>query len=263
MDRLYISLATLFYAGGFCYALACLRSGHFRHSSWNYAAMAVGLLFQTLFLGVRGDVHGSCPVYGVVEKLVFVSWSMVIIYLLVGRTYRLSLMGVFTSPLVFVSCLLALLLPFDREAALAAAELRGAADRWGEMHKGLSLLAYGAFGMSFISGLMYLIQERQVRRGNLRTLFYNLPPMQHLAAATFRLALVGTILLSGGILSAYGMKGGGSSHMIWPLYVVWAAYALFCVFAVTRGVPPRALARTAVFAFALPILSLWMIAATS
>jgi len=225
--------------------------------------MLVGMLFQTLFLVARGEVHGSCPVYGVVEILVFISWAMVIIYLLVGRTYRLSLMGVFTSPLVFASCLLALLMPFDRQAALAAAELRGAVDRWGEMHKGLSLLAYGAFGMSFIAGLMYLLQERQVRRGNLRTLFYNLPPMHNLSVATFRLALVGTVLLTGGIAFAYGMSGEGSSHMIWPLYAVWLTYVLLCVFAVTRGVPPMALARSAVFAFALPLLSLWVIAATS
>ncbi len=263
MDRLYIGIATLFFAGGFFYAVACLRSGTHRHSSWNYASMAAGLVFQTLFLYERGAVHGSCPVYGLVEKLVFVGWSMVIIYLLVGRTYRLSLMGVFTSPLVFASCLLALLLPFDREAALALAELRGPADRWGEMHKGLSLLAYGAFGMSAVAGLMFLIQERQVRAGTLRTLFYNLPPMQHLAVATFRLALVGTLLLSGGILSAYGMPSTGGAHPLWPMYLVWAAYAALCLYSIARGVHPRSLARGVLCAFALPLMSLWMIAATS
>ena len=263
MERLYLALATLFYAGGFCYAVASLRSGVSRHSNWNLAAMVAGLVFQTLFLHSRGQVHGRCPVLDLPEKLVFVSWSMVIVYLLVGRTYRLSLMGVFTSPLVFLSCLIALLAPFDATAAAAEAVARGPADRWGEMHKGLSLLAYGAFGMACVAGLMYLVQERHVRRGNLDAWFYNLPPMQNLAAAVFRLAAVGTVLLTGGILTAFAMENPGSSHALWPMYVVWAAYAAFCIVAWLKGLPPRALATTAIVAFALPIVSLWVIAATA
>ena len=88
MDLLYLGLATLFFAGGFVYALACLRAGTYRHSTWNFAAMLAGLVFQTLFLYERGQVHGRCPVTNVIEILVFVAWSMVLIYLLVGRKYR-------------------------------------------------------------------------------------------------------------------------------------------------------------------------------
>ena len=187
-DRIYLALATLCFAASFGYAVASLRAGSHRGSWWNFAAMLAGLAFQTAFLGVRGAVHGRCPVTDLGEKLVFVSWSMVIIYVLVGRTYRLSLMGVFTAPLVFLCSLFALVMPFDAQAAAAEAAARGGTDWWTEFHIGVSLLAYGAFGMAFVAGLMYLIQERQVRRGNLKTLFYNLPPMQNLAIAVLRAA---------------------------------------------------------------------------
>ncbi len=261
MDRLYLGLATLFFAGGFIYALTCLRAGTYRHSTWNFAAMLSGMVLQTLFLYERGQVHGRCPVTNVVEILVFVAWSMVLIYLLVGRNYRLSLMGVFTSPLVFLTCVIALAFPLDLESAIAVAQAKGRVDAWVEFHVGISLLAYGAFGMSFIAGLMFLIQERQVKKGNLKTLFYNLPPMQNLCSAIFRLLVVGTILLTAGIASAHVISVAGDQHPIWPLYLIWVVYSGLCSVTFFRGLSPRRLAIGATGAFLFPLLSLWFIAA--
>jgi HemX protein len=261
MDRLYLGLATLFFAGGFIYALTCLRAGNYRHSTGNLIAIMAGLVCQTLFLYARGQVHGRCPVTNVVEILVFVSWSMVLIYLVVGRAYRLSLMGVFTSPMVFIACVMALVFPLDHETAIAVARAKGRADAWVEFHVGISLLAYGAFGMSFIAGLMFLIQERQVRRGNLKTLFYNLPPMQNLCSAVLRLLIVGMILLTAGIASAHVISTPGNQHPIWPLYLIWLVYAVLCALNLIWGLSPRRLASGATVAFLFPLVSLWIIAA--
>ena len=260
MDRLYLGLATVFFAGGFIYAIACLRAGKYRHSTGNLISIVTGLVCQTFFLYERGQLHGRCPVTNVLEILVFVSWAMVLIYLAVGRAYRLSLMGVFTSPVVFVTCLMALLFPLDYEAASAAASLKGKADAWVEFHIGISLLAYGAFGMSFIAGLMFLIQERQVRRANLKTLFYSLPPMQNLNSALLRLLIVGMVLLTAGIGSAHVITASGNQHPIWPLYLIWLVYALLCFVNFFSGLSPRRLATGATVAFLFPLISLWFIA---
>ena len=47
----------------------------------------------------------------------FLSWSIALIYLLVGPAYRLSLMGAFTAPLISIIQVTALLAPI---AALGA-----------------------------------------------------------------------------------------------------------------------------------------------
>ena len=47
------------------------------------------------------------------------------------------------------------------------------------------------------------------------------------------------------------------------MYVVWAAYAGFCIVVWLKVIPSRALAVTAIAAFALPLASLWVIAATA
>lgn len=262
MDSTYLGLATLCFAAGFIYAVVTLRRGAYRNSAWNLLAIGLGLVFQTLFLYERGLIHGRCPVTSLVEILVFVSWSMVIIYLLIGRTYRLSLMGVFTSPLVFVSCALAILSGFDREAAAAAALAKGPADRWTEMHIGVSLLAYGAFGMAFVAALMYLLQERQVRKASLGQLFYNLPPMQNLSVAVFRLLLVGSVLLTAGIASAHAIGETADPHPIWPLYVMWLVYVGLCAWSKLRGMQPRHLALGSIFAFLISLTTLWIVSST-
>ena len=260
MDRLYLGLATVFFAGGFLYAITCLRVGKYRHSTGNLISIVIGLVCQTFFLYERGQLHGRCPVTNVLEILVFVSWAMVLIYLAVGSTYRLSLMGVFTSPIVFATCLMAFLFPLDYESAIAVASVKGKADAWVEFHIGISLLAYGAFGMSFIAGLMFLIQERQVRKANLKTLFYSLPPMQNLNSALFRLLIVGMVLLTAGIGSAHVITASGNQHPIWPLYLIWFVYAFLCLLNVFGVISSKRMATGATLAFIFPLVSLWVIA---
>ena len=258
MDRLYLTIAAVFFCGGFIYAMMCLRSGVYKKSIWNSLAMFFGVVFQSMFLAERGKIHGRCPVTDLIEILIFISWAMVIIYLLFGSSYRISLMGVFTSPLVFLICLIAIIAPFDQEAAVLAAS-SNTVEPWTELHIAISLLSYGAFGMASISGAMFLLQERQVRLGKLETLFYHLPPMNNLAKAVFRLMILGVVLLAVGIFSAEQIPESGSKHAIWPLYVIWFLYAFICCLNIFRGVLARRLSLFAVLAFCFSLISLLII----
>jgi ABC-type transport system involved in cytochrome c biogenesis permease subunit len=53
-------------------------------------------------LWIRGEAIGRCPITNLFEVFVFLAWSIVLTYMVVGPAYRLSLMGAFTAPLVFV-----------------------------------------------------------------------------------------------------------------------------------------------------------------
>ena len=90
--------------------------------------MACGFIAQCGFLYLRGQELGRCPITTPAELLVFVSWSIVGLYFLLGRAFRLSLLGAFTAPLVALFQLLAL--PFLREPAAR----NPADDYWLEMH---------------------------------------------------------------------------------------------------------------------------------
>src|SRR5207245_3026405 len=80
---------------------------------FNFFAVALGFIFQTAFLSVRGHQLGRCPLTNLFEVFIFLAWSVAAIYMLVGPGYRLSLMGAFTAPLVVLLQGFALVAPID------------------------------------------------------------------------------------------------------------------------------------------------------
>src|SRR5258708_5238041 len=147
MDRLLLIASTFCFLFGFAYTMHALGARAYQRSWLNFFAILGGFACQTAFLYVRGAQLGRCPLTNLFEVLIFLSWSMVLFYLLIGPTYRLSLLGVFTSPLVFVFQVLALLLLRDAPAAAKIAP-----NRWLEMHAALSVVAYGAFALACVAG---------------------------------------------------------------------------------------------------------------
>ena len=256
MDRLYLAISSAFFLAGIVYAVVALLSGKYKQSSWNLVAIAGGFIFQTLFLYERGQVHGRCPIANLPEILIFLAWAMAIIYFLFGSTYRLSLLGLFTSPLVFLLQLPGLVIPFDLEAALARAAEKTVSP-WIELHISVALLAYAAFAMASVAGIMFLVQERQIQKGKLDALFYNLPPINILTKTILRFLVCGLVLLFVSLVFAYKIPANVlDDHPIWPLYVVVSVYAILLATSIVRGLSPRRLAVLAIVMFAFPILSL-------
>ena len=252
MDRLLLVLSTFCFLFGFAYTMYALGAKAYRHSRMNLVAIAAGFLCQTAFLYVRGKALGRCPLTNLFEVLVFLGWSMVLFYLLIGPAYRLSLLGFFTSPLVFFFQMFALLTPWD-----APARLRPAPNPWLELHAAVSIVAYGAFALAGVAGVMYLAQERQLKTHNLKSIFYHLPPIRDLATANTRLVLAGLALLTVGLLAGFAMGNAGAhaAKIVWSS-AVWLLYALLAGAEWWRRISPRRAALMSVGAFALVLITL-------
>ncbi|MDB6075080.1 MAG: cytochrome biosis protein, partial [Verrucomicrobiaceae bacterium] len=130
MDRLLLILATLAFVGGLVHAVISLRAGTWKENRWHWVPMAVGLVFQTAFLYLRGQQHGRCPLTNLFEVFIFIGWCIVLLYFLVGATYRLSLLGVFTAPMIALLQALALVSSLDKSVP----PLRGPPKPWLEIH---------------------------------------------------------------------------------------------------------------------------------
>src|SRR5436853_5746436 len=70
---------------------------------------------------------------------------------------------------------------------------------WVSLHAALILLAYGAFGLSSIAGLMYLSQEHDLKFHKIRAVFSLMPPIQRLEVVISRLLVAGFVLLTAGL----------------------------------------------------------------
>lgn len=252
MDRLLLIAATFCFLFGFAYTMHALGARVYRPSRANFFSILAGFLLQSTFLYLRGEQVGRCPLTSLFEVLIFLSWAMVLFYLVVGPAYRLSLLGAFTSPLVFIFQMIALLAVKDTPS-----QIKVAPNPWMELHAAASIVAYGAFALACVAGVMYLAQERQLKTHNIHSIFYHLPPIHDLAIANGRLILTGFGLLTIGIAAGL-MIGQIQSHAVkiaWSVGV-WMLYGL--IFGLSKGhrLSPRRVAWLSVGAFTATLITL-------
>ena len=253
MERWFLLGSTLCFLCGFAYTMYALGARVARPSRWNFIVMLLGFALQTGFLHVRGKIVGRCPLTNFFEVLMFLSWSIVLLYFVIGGTYRLSLLGTFTAPLVFIVQGVALLLPSAQFTPIHDPS-KGF---WAELHAAISLMSFGAFAMAFVAGVMYLVQERLLKRHRLNTIYQNLPPIHDLAFDMQRVLIAGLGLLTLGLLSGF-IAGRASEH--WPAIVsasiVWVLYSVLLILRWTHRFSARRLAWLSVAAFTVALTTL-------
>lgn len=237
-------------------AVAAVQGASYVHrgvrSRWTVLWMLFCFLAQLVVLGSRGEMRGSCPLGDTGEVLAFSAWSLTLFYLAVGSVYRLSLLGVFTAPLVCFLLLLALL-PGMLEAHPEHATV---VDGWRESHAAFSVLAYGALGLAAVSGVMFIVLNRQLKAAHTATgLFANLPPARELSKIVERLLVFGFGLLTLGLICGLVMeKTGAAAKHLYVALGQWLAYAFLVIVEWRRGMPPRKFALAAVILFMLSLL---------
>ena len=254
MERAFLVSATVCFLLGFAYSMYALGARVREPSRWNFAIMGIGFLLQCGFLQMRGRVVGRCPLTNLFEVLVFLSWAVVLLYFVVGSTYRLSLLGTFTAPLVFLILTVAQLLP----VAWVPAVRKPSAGFWPELHAAVSLVAYGAFALACVAGVMYLVQERLLKRHRVNSFFQNLPPIADLSVAMLRLLLAGFILLTAGLVAGF-LAGTMRAHLATVAWAagVWLLYGVLLLLRATHRFSSRRIAWLSVGAFTVVLTTLW------
>src|SRR6059036_2337221 len=225
---------------------------------FNFFAVGLGFIFQTAFLSVRGHELGRCPLTNLFEVFIFLAWSVALIYMLVGTAYRLSLMGAFTAPLVLLLQGFALIAPIDSRHPVNAP-----VNSWLEFHASISLVAYGAFALACIAGVMYLLQERQLKTHHLHSIFYHLPPLANLFAAITRLLWWGFVLYTLGIVSGFFTGHPLPRLQVVAAIAVWLLYAAILQGQSLRRLAPKRVAALCIVGFSAALVLLWGITFTA
>ena len=254
MDRHLLTAATGCFLVAVVRTLLALRAGVFRPGRFNFVAIALGFALQTGFLYFRGNAIGRCPITNLFEVFVFLAWSIVLLYMLVGPAYRLSLMGAFTAPLVSAIQLFALLAPID-----IPHQMRTRANAWLEFHASMSMIAYGAFALACVAGLMYLVQERQLKSRQLHSIFQHLPPLHDLIAVITRLMWAGFALYTAGLVSGFFTGQPLPRLKMVCAFAVWLFYGAILSGRHLRRLAPKRIAALSVVAFSGAVAVLWAI----
>jgi HemX protein len=255
MDVRLLWIACALFAAGIGLTIAAIRQRRTVPPRLNFFLNLTAFGLISLFLFQRGEVLGRCPLTTPFEVFLFLSWSLLLIYLVVGSAYRLTLLGGFTSPLAGVLVLIAL---FTGDVAPHRA--MGPTNAWVELHAALSVIAYGAFGLACVAGIMFLVQCRQLKSRHPHRVAFDLPALRDLALANRRLATFGFALLTAGLLA--GFFAGAlprSAKLGWALFV-WILYGGLLLFRLMRPHASASIAGYSVGAFAISLVGLGGIA---
>jgi ABC-type uncharacterized transport system permease subunit len=249
MDGIPLAIANGCFLLVFARTMFALGAGWHRRSLTDFGLMAAGFVFQTGHLYLRGQAMGRCPLGTLPDMLAFLGWSMVLIYMVVGTSYRMSLMGAFTAPFVLMTQIVASVVPRPEIGTL-----RPPPQPLVEFHAAVTMVSYGAFALACVAGVMFLIHDRQIKRHTLHPMFDQMPPITDLAVAIRRLLLVGVILLSAGIVS--GFWAGFPPGKVAAGGGVWVIYSAILVAVHFRKLSARRVATSSIFAFAFALMTL-------
>jgi ABC-type uncharacterized transport system permease subunit len=255
MDRLLLALSSLAFLIGCVMTGLALGKQRFRTEKAIYGCILAGFLALTGFLYFRGEMIGRCPLSNLSEVLIFLSWASVGFYFAAGSVFRLSLLGAFTSPLAFVLLGAAMLFP----GAWTAQPMLGDGSRfWPELHAAVSIIAYGAFAIAGLAGVMLMQQERLLKQRKLARAWMQFPAITELSEAIHRLVQIGFWLLTVGLFAGFQMGNLGAHTLTigWAVGV-WILYAGILIAVHQRKLSGKKIAHLATAAFIIALTALW------
>ena len=129
------------------------------------------------------------------------------------------------------------------------------------VHTVCSLLSYAAFLTAFISGTLFLVQERQLKRKTMGVLFHRLPPLEVLDRINFIAIGIGFALLSIG--AAFGFIEAGLVLGRWwngdpkeyLTVALWLSYLTLWLIRLRATLRGRRVALLSILGFSLVLLT--------
>jgi cytochrome c-type biogenesis protein CcsB len=257
VNPLLFTLALLGYLVATGLALAYLvQRGEWIYRSASMATQA-GWVLHTLALVVRGVELGRAPLATFPEAVSVVVWAAVLFEMWAERQYGVKVLGAFVLPLVVTLSLSSMALPSGLGDLTPA--LRNA---WILVHISLAILGVAAFVLNFAGGVMYLLQEHQLKSKRPGSFYYRLPSLETLDRLTFQTLTLGFPFLTVAIIlgALWARSAWGSLLTFDPLalfsFVTWLIYAATLSGRAIAGWRGRRAAYFAVFGFVALLLTL-------
>ena len=188
--------------------------------------MVVGFLFHTIHLSKSFWATGIFPVTNAPEGLSFFAWILVILYIIIHIKNNIPVTGSFLTPLALLFIIIGRML--SQEPILPNPILKSA---WFPIHVTLAFIGNAFFGLAFISGVMYLLQEREIKSKRVGFIYSRLPSLKVLDSLNYQCLTLGFPFLTLAIISgavwaeqAWGSYWSWDPKETWSL-ITWSVYA--------------------------------------
>ena len=198
---------------------------------------------------VQFDLKWYVPWSNWFESFSLFAFIMGVTFLVVQFIYRLEILGTFVITLLWIILSFSMSYPLFSDwekiegvRGLWASILQSRSiphlmpalqSIWMAIHVPVMFTAYSAFGVAFAIGLVYLLQEREIKSKKLSGISQSLPALEPLDLMIYRLIGWGFPILTLGIIlgarwayDAWGRYWGWDAKETWAL-VTWFTYAIY------------------------------------
>jgi ABC-type transport system involved in cytochrome c biogenesis permease subunit len=217
------------------------------------ALVLAGLLAQFADLDLRARSLHSVPYRTLEGSVALFAWMLGLSYLALLVRHRERGIGPFLIPLVILFSALSLVMP--GHASAATPETRGSLFA---LHVTFAIFAYAAFTVSFVLSILYLVQNRQIRRAKTGLLFARLPSLEAIGRMNRTSVAIGlSVLLVSVALGAVWARRVwlhlADPKLAWAL-ITLVVYA-FLLWMDRRGWEGRRVALLSILGFGLVLFS--------
>ncbi len=194
--------------------------------TWSYRILLAGFVCHTLFLAHQYYSLGAAPVLSLKSALSFFSWTIIGAYLIFQLRFKLMVLGSFVAPLAAFLMIISSTIP-GMEVVVKPMYR----SIWLTIHVLTIFMGNGMLAVTFVAAIMYLIQEHQIKRKRLGSIYSRLPSLETLDSINYYALMYGFPLLTVGMItgSIYAQYALGSywrwdPKEVWSL-ITWLFYA--------------------------------------
>lgn len=218
-------------------------------------------VLQTAFLLLYMIKTGRFPVLTVMEGLYFYAWVLVSLSLAINRLLKMDFIVFFTNILGFIVMAIHTFAPLQHETHVMGEQL---ISELLLIHITMAILSYGAFSMSFVFSLLYLVQYDLLKRKKWGTRLVRIADLSRLEQFSYLHAVIGVpMLLLSLILGMqwafikvpempwYDMKVIGS-------FLLLTAYSIYLYLRIAKSMAGKSLALWNIASFLIVLINFFL-----
>ena len=214
---------------------------------------AAGLIIHTAAIVLRGIAAGRLPLTNQYEFATAFAWGLSLVSLVFILKFKFPVLGAFSAPVTF------LIIGYAAMQSKKIHELMPALQSgWLGFHVSTAIIAYGAFGVSAVIAVIFLLRDKMKDKGFLDR---HIPNKEKLDMISYRSAALGILFLTFTIITgaiwaerAWGSYWSWDPKETWSL-VTWIVYAVYLHLRIRRGWRGRSAAIFAVVGFVCVIFT--------
>jgi ABC-type uncharacterized transport system permease subunit len=233
-SRAYLLLTLLLYAVGALHSLIHAVSGRRAVPRLTLTATLIGFALHTAALALRWREAGHFPAVGLGDAASFLAWVTVLAFLVGFHATRVEASGLIAYPLSFVLAFVAAFTPPSERPDPVLRSL------YLPLHTALAFLGYAALFSAFVMGVLYLVQERELRSRAPGRFYYLIPSLERCDTIGGRSVLGGFGFLSLAIVTGFLWNRTLHGHYWTGDAKEWAALLAWVIYVVLISARARA-----------------------